>query len=210
MRHRILATLLSLSAVCGSSALSQQPTVVEQIGTAVTTRASGGTVAIARGVSAVSARSTLELEWVMVNDSSLKIVFDGPVGAKGWYDSPWYRYAVDVRMLAIDSIAAFEVRVLTFNIWREFTGTLSFTQLEDLRPGQRKSFDRVWGIYGESQLREHFTSIAYVARVRYTNGRTVQADPEPALRAARAIQASITLQDLQPRVEPIPSVAARP
>ena len=67
----------------------------------------------------------------------------------------------------------------------------------------------MWGIYGESQLRGHFTSIAYIARVRLADGRTIEADPTPALKAAQAVQAAITLQDLLPRSEPIPSFASK-
>lgn len=187
------------------AAQNQAPvSVVERIGTATISKASGGSVKIQRGMGSVSARSTLELEWVMVNDSSLGIVFDGPVGANGIYDDPWYRYESNMRMLALQPVTAFEVRILTFDVWHQFTGTLAFSQLEDLSVGQRKSFGRFWGIYGESQLRDHFASVAYVAKVRFADGRTVIADPAPALKAAQAIQASVTIQDLEPKPEPVP------
>jgi hypothetical protein len=140
----------------------------------------------------------------MVADSSLGLVFDGPVGAHGVYDAPWFRYQANMRMRALKPVAAFEVRILNFDIWHQFTGALSFSQLEDLNAGQQKSFERVWGIYGESQLRDHFVSVAYVARVRYADGTTIVADATPALKAAQAIQSSITLQDLEPKPEPIP------
>lgn len=188
--------------------LSAQHKFPEQIGTASIHQFSGGSVGIARGFGFVSGKSSLDLEWIVVTDTTLGIVLDGAVGARGVLDT-WFRYAVDINILAHTSVVAFEARVITFNIWREFTGTLSFTQLEDLKPSQRKSFSRVWGIYGESQLRGHFTSIAYIARVRLADGRTIEADPTPALKAAQAVQAAITLQDLLPRSEPIPSFASK-
>lgn len=206
MKHFVVATLISVTIAPSWAAAQYQ--IPERIGTAWLDQYSGGDVRISRGLGAVSGRSSLELEWIVVTDSTLGVVFDGPVGAKGTYDKPWFRYGVDVRITALDSVVAFEARVITFNVWGEFTGTLSFTQLEDFKAGQRKSFDRVWGIYGESQLRQHFTSIAYIARVRFADGRTVEADPTPALTAAKAIQGSITLQDLLPRAEPIPSITA--
>ncbi len=180
------------------------PTVLDHVGTASITQASGGSVRISRGLGAVSNRSTLELHWVMVTDSTLGIVFAAPVGASGLYDDPWFRYESNMKMRALVPVQAFEVRILTFDVWHQFTGTLSFSQLEDLAPAQEKSFDRVWGIYGESQLRDHFISVAYVAKVRLADGRTIVADPAPALKAAQAIQASITIQDLEPKPEPIP------
>lgn len=188
--------------------VSWQSETVASVGTAVVTRMSGGPVKIARGLGAVSNRSSLELEWIMVTDSTLGIVFDGPVGAKGIFDAPWYRYAADMKMRALAPVAAFEVRILTFDIWGQHTETLSFTQLEDMTAGQSKSFDRVWGIYGESRLRSHLTSIAYIASVRLADGRTIKADPSPVLRAAQAIQGSITLQDLEPKAEPVPSIGS--
>lgn len=184
--------------------------VVERVGTAVITKAPGGSVAIARGFGAVSSNSSLSLEWTMVNDSTLGLIFDGPVRASGTYTDPWFRFNVDVRVRALTGVQAFEVRVLTFNVWGEFTGILSFTQLEDLKVGQKKNFGRLWGIYGESVLREHFSSIAYVARVRTADGRTVAADPTPALKAAQRIQSNITLQDLLPKAEPVPLTPAKP
>ena len=180
------------------------PTVIDRVGSAIITQGSGGSVKISRGLGSVSARSTLELQWVMVTDSTLGIIFDAPVGAKGFFDDPWFRYESEMKMRALVPVQAFEVRILTFDVWHQFTGTLSFSQLEDLTAGQQKTFDRLWGIYGESQLRDHFISVAYVAKVRLADGRTIVADPAPALKAAQAIQSSITIQDLEPKPEPIP------
>jgi hypothetical protein len=183
--------------------------VIDRVGTAIITKASGGSVKIQRGLGAVSNRSTLELDWVMVTDSTLGIVFDSPVGAQGVFDDPWFRYESNMKMRALLPVQAFEVRILTFDVWHQFTGTLSFSQLEDLAPGQQKSFDRVWGIYGEGQLRDHFISVAYVAKVLLADGRTMIADQAPALKAAQAILASITIQDLEPKPEPIPLQSKR-
>src|SRR5438876_3018514 len=188
---------------------TREVSVLFRLGTAVVTKTSGGPVKIPHGLGVVSNRSSLNLDWIVVTDSSLSLVFDSPVGAQGIYDDPWYRYHSNMHVKALAPVAAFEVRMLTFDVWGEFTGTLSFTQLEDLSSGQSKDFDRVWGIYGESQLRSHFTTVAYVARVRLQDGRTIVADPTSALRAAQAIQANITIQDLTPKPEPIPGFSRR-
>ena len=140
---RLIVLVLGTLVVSSQNTESQE--VVDRIGSAVATVASGGSVGISRGMRTVSGASSLELEWFMVNDSSLSIVFDAPVGAKGDEDNGVYRYQVDMHMLALAPIKAFEVRIVTFNVWRQFTGTLSFTQLEDLEPGQTKTFERRWG-----------------------------------------------------------------
>lgn len=183
-----------------------QETEIDRVGSAVVTQARGGSVRITWGARVVSAKSSLELDWVMVRDTTMGLTFDGPVGVKGYYDSPWFRYNANLRMHALAPITAFEVRVLTFNVWNQFTGTLSFTHLEDMAPGQRKAFDRVWGLYGEGPLREHQRSVAYVARVKFADGTVVVADPTPALKAAQRIQSTVTLQDLEPKEEPVRQV----
>jgi hypothetical protein len=106
-------------------------------------------------------------------------------------------------MRAVAPVRAFEVRVLTFNVWRDFTGTLSFTELEELESGEQRAFDRKWGLYGESRLRAHQTSVAYVAKVMLGDGTVMSADPTPALTIAQRLQESVTLQDLEPEVEPV-------
>ena len=203
---RLIIFVLGTLVVVPQNMESQE--VVDRLGSAVATVASGGSVRIARGMGGVSARSSLELEWFMVSDSSMSVVFGRPVGAKGDEQDGWFRYQVDMHMLALAPIKAFEVRIVTFNVWRQFTGTLSFTQLEDLESGQDKTFERKWGYHGESQLRAHRTSITYVARVMLQNREIVVADPELVLKLATEIQDSVTLQDLEPKIEPLPFPAA--
>jgi len=183
--------------------------VLEELGGAKLVQGEAKDVKIQRGFNTVSRESSLRLEWLMVQDTSMGLTFEEAVGAYGVYDEPWFRYSVDLKMLANKTITAFEVRVVTFNVWHQFTGVLSFTQLEDLPPGKDKKFSRVWGLYGESRLRAHFTSIAYVAKVRLAGGETVVADPQLVLKAAQAIQSSVTLQDLEPKPEPVPGIGAR-
>jgi hypothetical protein len=179
--------------------------VVARIGSAVVTRMSGGPVKVGSGTQAVGGRSTLELDWIMIADSTLGLVFDEPVGAFG---SPaqgsWYRLAADLRVRALEPVSAFEIRILTFNVWREFTGTLSFTQLEDMEAQQKKRFERSWGVYPEDAIREHQISVAYIARVRLADGTVLDADVEPVMQAARAIQGSFTTKDLEPVEESVP------
>jgi hypothetical protein len=179
--------------------------VVARVGSAVITRTSGGSVKVGSGAHSVGDRSTLELDWIMIADSTLGLVFEEPVGVFGaTANGSWYRLGADLRMRALAPVTAFEVRILTFNVWREFTGTLSFTQLEDLEPQQKKAFERFWGVYTEEAIREHQISVAYVARVRFDDGTVREADLEPVLEAARAIQGSITADDLEPAAEPYP------
>ena len=206
---RALPVFLLLAPALPTAASAQDSkaiAVIDQVGSAVVLQANGGSVAIPYGFGAVSSKSSLELQWVMVVDSSPGLVFEGPVGAEGVYDKPYYRYSVNMKMKALKPVTAFEVRILAFSVWKDFEVLLAFSQLEDLAAGQQKSFKRLWGYYGESQLRDHYVSVAYVARVRLADGSTIIADTAPVLKAAQAIQSSVTIQDLTPKPEPIPSL----
>ena len=114
---RLIILVLVTLVVVPRNTESQE--VVDRIGSAVATVASGGSVGIRRGVRTVSGASSLELEWFMANDSSLSIVFGEPVGAKGDEEDGSFRYQVDMHMLALAPIRAFEVRIVTFNVWRQ-------------------------------------------------------------------------------------------
>src|SRR4051794_36313095 len=132
MRYARWPGFTALFLLSGAAPLFPQnvvaPAVLDHVGTATISQASGGSVKISRGLGMVSNRSTLELQWVMVTDSTLGIVFAAPVGASGFYDDPWFRYESNMKMRAIVPVQAFEVRILTFDVWHQFTGTLSFSQ----------------------------------------------------------------------------------
>ena len=142
--------------------------------------------------------SSLTYDWVVVVDSSLGLVFERPAGVQAWGTptNPQIRLDADVR--AIKPVAAYEIRVLTFDVWRRHTGTLIYARFQDIKPGEKKGVKRTWGGYTEAEARLQLTSILYVAKVRYQDGRTVVADASPVLRAAQTISASITVQDLEP------------
>jgi hypothetical protein len=142
--------------------------------------------------------SSLTYDWVVVVDSSLGLIFDGPAGARaaGSPLNPELKIKADIRALA--AIAAYEIRVLTFDIWRRHTATLTYSRLQDIKVGEKTGVKRTWNGLAPSEARLHLTSIAYVSKVRYQDGRTVVADPAPVIRAAKAISASITVQDLEP------------
>lgn len=142
--------------------------------------------------------SSLTYDWVIVVDSTLGLIFEGPAGARasGSPVNPELRIDADVRALA--PIAAYEIRIVTFDVWRRHTATLIYSRLQDIKAGDKKVLKRTWRGFAPSESRLHLTSIAYVSKVRYQDGRTVVADPAPVIRAARVISASISAQDLEP------------
>jgi hypothetical protein len=199
IRAVLVCTLVSLVTVSFvEQAVAQKravPSVAERIGTASIFVDDGPSVFY--GFSS-NGNSSLTYDWVVVVDSSLGLIFDRPAGVQAWGTpaNPQIRLDVDVR--AIKPVAAYEIRVLTFDVWRRHTGTLIYARFQDIKPGEKKGVKRTWGGYTEAEARLQLTSILYVAKVRYQDGRTVVADASPVLRAAQTISASITLQDLEP------------
>lgn len=142
--------------------------------------------------------SKLKYEWVMVIDSSLGIVFDKAAGvrAEGPAANPGVRADFDVR--AVADIAAYEIVILTFDVWRKHTGTVVYGRLRDMKPGDRKGVKQSWGGYSNREVSLQLTSLSFVSKVRYKDGRIVIADTAPVLRAAELLKFSITAQDLDP------------
>lgn len=192
------AATVALVAGHSSVVLAQAPSaprIAERVGSAFIVVGSGPALTFDfKG----NTGSSLTYEWIVVIDSSLGLVFEGPAGARssGSPANPEIKIDADVRALV--PIAAYEIRVVMFDVWRRHTATLSYSRLQDIKVGDKKALKRTWSGFTPSESRIQLTSIAYISKVRYQDGRTVVADPTSAIRAAQAISASITGQDLEP------------
>lgn len=169
--------------------------VAERVGTALIVVSSGPQVTLDFDG---NEDSSLPYDWVVLADSSLGLVFEGPTGARASGSPTNPEIKLDANIRALVPISAYEIRVVTFDVWRRHTGTLVYSRLQDMRAGEKKGVYRKWGGFAPSEARLQLTSIVYVSRVRYEDGRTVIADPTAVVRAAQVIKASITAQDLEP------------
>jgi len=192
--------LLAIACACTSAAWAQKPapTALERVGTATITVSKGPRLAADL---VANAASSLAYDWVVVSDSSLGLVFDGVGGARaaGSPAAPEIRLDADVRALA--PVSAYEIRVITVDVWRRHTATLVYSRLQDIKTGEKKGVKRTWGGFEARDVRLQLTSITYVSKIRFQDGRTVVADPAPVLKAAQMIGAAITVQDLEPTSE---------
>jgi hypothetical protein len=193
----LLIAIYWVSATTGWAQKSA-PAATERIGTATILVTKGPRLAADLPTNLAS---TLTYDWVIVNDSSLGLVFDGPAGARaaGTPDVPEMKINADVRALV--PVAAYEIRVVTFDVWRRHTATLVYSRLQDIKAGEKKGVKRAWSGFQSRDVRLQLTSIVYIAKVRYQDGKTVVADTTPVLRAAQVISAAITAQDLEPTKE---------
>lgn len=168
-------------------------------------RGSGGPIRTELGYGIVlNNESSLQREWITAIDSTLPLKFDGLTGVRsiyksgGSYSSGSYQYTAKFSVLATDSIAAFEVRFIAFDIWGQLIKSLSATEVKDLAPG-RASFEPSWNLFSENEASEYYASIAYVARVRLKSGRVLEGDRDAIVVEARKFSKKFAPEDLDPR-----------
>jgi hypothetical protein len=134
-------------------------------------------------------------EWYMIQDSALGVVFTKPSGLK--WNGNNAEFDGDLDLQALEHVHALEIKMVTFNVWREFTGTLNRTRIIDREAGKPISLDPRWDPGGGLPLNRHFTSITFVSRVRFADGRIIEANIDPVLRAAQDVVEGLTLEQLE-------------
>jgi len=97
------------------------------------------------------------------------------------------------------AIQAFEVRLLLFNVWGSHVGTLSASEIRDLKDGATYEQEYSWQLWSLTEGHEHHASIAYIARVRTADGRVLDADSAFILREAQRFTEKFTEADLEPK-----------
>jgi len=103
------------------------------------------------------------------------------------------RFAVE----ASESVSAFEIRFLLFDLWGNHPKDLSMTRVEDLEG--RKDIIAKWNEYSENEISEYYASIAFVARVRTRTGRVFEANMLPVLEESRKISRKFSPENLEPK-----------
>lgn len=169
--------------------------VIDRIGSAIVLKAEGDGIP-GTGPGTAPNRPKLNYEWYMVQDSSLGVVFREPSGVK--FNTRDYEYDGDIDLKSLVGIHAVEVRVVTFNVWREVSGTGSTTRILLSEDDNNFNLDPRWD---GSNLHKHYYSITYISKVRYADGTVVEADIDPVLRTARRISGDITEEQLVPESE---------
>lgn len=202
---RFVAVLASLLFLPATSASGQDVgAIVELDGKATEVVARVGTAVVLKsldsplrwGYTRDEKRKQYPYIWYMVQDSSLGIVFRKRSGIKGSGRS----LDGDIDLEALTNVRAIEIRAVTFNVWREFTGTVSGTWGGWREAGDTFSYNPLWTDYlspGHKQL----ISIIFVARVLYEDGSITEADLQPVLDVSRRFSDVITKQDLTPETQ---------
>lgn len=206
--NRLTAASLVLLVACQGSPTSQssgEPSEPDRPNTSVIVRGTGGSVTTNLGYGIkVNPNSSLEREWITINDSLAPVALVGNVGvatvytAGVGYSNGGYNYRASVPVTVREDVAAIEVRFVVFNIWGEWVKTLTMTQVEDLAAGTSKTFTPKWDLYSENEVEKHYASIGYVARVRTKTGRIFEANYLPVIEEARKLNSKFDPDWLDP------------
>ena len=120
----------------------------------------------------------LRNRWILVQDSTLGVVFAQASGVKPDLDS----YEGDLSLRALAGLTAVEVRALVFNVWGDLSGHLAVTVLVERSVGESWEIHPRW-----TDLRgpphEHRTSIVWVNRVMFDDESILVADLAPVAQA---------------------------
>lgn len=115
---------------------------------------------------------TLRNRWIIVQDSTMGVVFTGPSGVK--INPP--DYDGDVNLVALTGVVAIEVRALLFNVWGDFTAHVGATRLVAEQIGETWTMDPRWsGV--PTPGGDYRTSLMWVHRVMFRDETVFVADP---------------------------------
>ena len=169
-------------------------------------KADGGTIKTDLGYGIIlNENSTLRRQFVAVLDD-LPIEFVGVPGVRTIYEkgtryrSGDYKYASGTTIVVTHgpSATAFEVRFATYDVFGNRVETLSATEIEDISVGRQRTYDWKWRLYNENDASRYFASLAWVARVRTSDGKVHFANHENILDVMRQFSADATEADLDP------------
>ena len=173
-----------------------------------TRRSAGGTVGVyhrAYGgeITEPFVRGPLNLEWLVIDDPRLPVMFTDVFGVRAVGevapDRFWYQTYFELKGTR-ETIAAIEVRFLTFNVWGDHVHTLSTSSIKAMSANEEaQKFVSSWYLGSKAEGEEHFGSIGYVARVRPMEGVVLHADSAFVLREAQRLSEKCTEEDLEPK-----------
>ena len=141
--------------------------------------------------------SALRREWITIHNNSMPADIVGTVGIKISYGGDLY-YDVTYQIEARETITAFEIRFLAFDIWGDFMKTFSVTEIIDMDAGRKSEFGMRWIVIPGDEVEQYYASIAYIAQVRTADGKIIKPDLGIVLKEAMKFSEEFSESDLEP------------
>lgn len=142
----------------------------------------------------VNEGSTLEKQWVIVNDERLPVRMTNLTMRTMLDDRNWAHtifYEVEIN----EPIQAIEVRFIPFDIWGDRGRVLSATEITDLEIGS-ETLSAKWRIISENEAVEQFAVLGYIARIKLASGELLRTNPDLVVTEAQKFSKDFTSVDL--------------
>lgn len=151
-----------------------------------------------------NAGSSIRRRWITVSDTSLPVEFVGITGVTvsyhegGSFSDGNLTYEATFTVTPSDSIAAFEVHYILFDVWGDYLRTVGGNTIRDLGPSDSTEYSTSWRVYDSDKARQLYASIGYISRVRTKNGQIVEAATDPVVEQARRFVSTFEPHQLNP------------
>ncbi|MYJ26075.1 MAG: hypothetical protein F4080_11235 [Holophagales bacterium] len=113
--------------------------------------------------------------------------------SRGQYSREGIRHEVVVENVTDRKIVAYQLGLLSFNIFNEFQDRLGGYAIKDVVPGGTEEGAWLASALAESSF---YTGVAYVSKVRFDDGEVWQADLEEVADQVREIEESFSVESL--------------
>lgn len=168
-------------------------------------RASGGSIQTKLGHGIViNEDSSMEREWIIINDPNLPATLHAPTGVRtGYksstrYDSGGYQYRAKFDLTAKEDLVAIQVNFMLFDLWGNQTRLLSSTDVIDIDEGKKITLKPRWSVHSENEVSEYYASIAYIARIRTKAGELLAMPNKYILDIAQEFSEDVSDDSLEP------------
>jgi hypothetical protein len=168
-------------------------------------RLDGGSVKTPLGFGLVVGKnSSLRREFIAIHQSDLPVDFEGTPGVTTIFlrreQGGEYRYRAEFRLLTKEPLRSAEIKFLTFDVWRDLVRVLTYNITEDVAPLAPTQPTAEWQAASENEVENYYGSLAFVSRVRLSDGRIVSANVASVLNEAQKILNGVEIDDLTPGV----------
>ena len=142
--------------------------------------------------------SSLERRWIIVNDPSLpaRVTERRYRGVTIGFRERDFQYRSNFTVALTEPVSAIEVVHIVFDVWNQRVRSLRFDSIADLGIGEHALLG-VWRILDEAEAVRHYQSLAYIHRVRLTDGTVLSADLQYILSEIESLTSGITIDDLR-------------
>lgn len=157
-------------------------------------RGDGGPIAFESGYGTENGGSSLNRQWVIVNDDHLPVELT-QFQIRPILGTRYRGFSIDYSIESQTPVSAIELIFIPFDIWGTPSRPMAATHIQDI-PAGSQSFSSEWSTLNESVVSNHFVMIGYVAQVRLESGEVIKANIDGVIEEARRLSENFGADNL--------------